>query len=328
MKKTFSIAAAILALGVGLCQSAAAQTNAAFPTKPIKIVLSFPPGGSSDMITRMIAPIMAERLGQPVIVENRPGAGGAIAMDAVAKAVPDGHTIGVGAGGGLGVNSVLSTTKQPYDAIKDLAPIGNMVMSAFILVANNEFKPNTINDIIEEGKRRPGTLSIGHGGPGTMMHLSSELFKHMAKTDAVIVPYKGTAPATTDAMSGQITMAMSDIPTALAYIKSGRLKPIAVTSATRSPLLPKVPTFAESGLPSYEATGWIAMVAPAGTPPAIVKRLNAEMVAALNRPDVREKVLASGYDTSASTPEKLGEMMKSEIAKWAALVKEANVKID
>jgi tripartite-type tricarboxylate transporter receptor subunit TctC len=328
MRNPLKIAACIMSIGMCLAQPATAQNSAAnFPTKPIRILLSFPPGGSSDQITRLIAPIMSERLGQPVVVENRPGAGGAIAIGAVAKAEPDGHTIGVGAAGGLGVNAVLGSA-LPYDALKDLAPIGNMVMSAFILVSGTGFKPNTVQEIIAEAKRKPGTLAIGHGGPGTMMHLSTEMLKHMAKIDATAVPYKGTAPATLDAMAGQIPLAMSDVPTAISYIKSGRLKPIAVTSAKRDYALPDVPTMAESGLAGYDATGWIAMVAPAGTPPAIVKRLNAEMAAALNRPEIREKVRANGYEVSASTPDELHQLMKTEITKWGTLVKESKIKFD
>jgi len=328
VRNPFKLATSVVALTLCFAQAVSAQnTTSSFPNKPIKILLSFPPGGSSDQITRLVAPIMAERLGQPVIVENRPGAGGAIAIGAVAKASPDGYTIGVGAAGGLGVNGVV-TGQQPYDPLKDLTPIGNMVWASFILVAPPDFKPQTIKEVIAEGKQHAGGLSIGHGGPGTMMHLSTELFKHMAKLDAVVVPYKGTAPATMDAMAGQISLAMSDVPTAISYIKSKRLKAIAVTSGTRDSALPNVPTFAESGLPGYEATGWIAMVAPAGTPPAIVKRLNTELAAALARPEVREKVLASGYQTATGTPEELGNLMRSEIVKWGSLVRDAKIKID
>jgi tripartite-type tricarboxylate transporter receptor subunit TctC len=328
MHNPLKIVASIIALGICVAQPVAAQNSSAnFPTKPIRILLSFPPGGSSDQITRLVAPIMAERLGQPVVVENRPGAGGAIAIGAVAKAEPDGHTIGVGAAGGLGVNAVLGSP-QPYDAIKDLAPIGNMAMAAFVLVAAPGFKPATVNDIVAEAKRKPGSIAIGHGGPGTMMHLSTELFKQMAKIDATAVPYKGTAPATLDAMAGQIPLAMSDVPSSISYIKTGRLKAIAVTSVKRDHALPDVPTMAELGLSGYDSTGWIAMVAPAGTPAAIVKRLNAELVAALSRPDIREKVRASGYEVAAGTPDELQQMMKAEIAKWGALVKESKLKID
>jgi tripartite-type tricarboxylate transporter receptor subunit TctC len=326
MRNPFKIAAAILALGAVVSQPVLAQ-NDAYPSKPIRLILSFPPGGSADQIARLVAPVMSERLGQPVIVENRPGAGGAIAIGAVAKAAPDGYTLGVGAAGALGVNSVL-TTQSPYDPIKDLAPIGNMITAPFILVAAPSFKPGTVKEVIAEGKNKPGTLSLGHGGPGTLMHLSSEMFKEMAKLDVVVIPYKGTAPATTDAMAAQISLAMSDVPTAISYIKSGRLKAIAVSSARRSASLPDVPTFAESGLPKYDSTGWISMVAPAGTPSAIVQRLNTELNAALNKPEIREKIIASGSDPAPTTPAELGQLMKSEITKWGSVVRNAGIKLD
>ncbi|WP_158598084.1 Bug family tripartite tricarboxylate transporter substrate binding protein [Noviherbaspirillum saxi] len=326
MHRSLKLAAGFLALGFTLSQPACAQ-NTPYPSKPIKIILAFPPGGSADLIARLVAPAMSERFGQPVIVENRPGAGGAIAIGAVAKAPPDGYTIGVGAAGALAISGI-ANKRTLYDPLKDLAPIGIMIQAPFVLVANNAFKPKTIADVIAEGKSKPGTLSVGHGGPGTMMHLSTELFKHMSHVDAVVLPYKGTAPATMDAMAGQISLAMSDIPTALPYIKGGRLKAIAVTSGKRSSSLPDVPTFDESGLPKYSATGWIAMVAPAGTPPAIVQRLNTELVAALNQPAIREKIIASGSDPAPGTPAELSQLMRTEITKWETLINEAKIKIE
>lgn len=327
MRRYPALAAAALAFGMMTSQPTAAQGSAPYPSKPVKIIVSFPPGGSADQIARLLAPVLSERLGQPVIVENRPGAGGAVAIGMVAKAPPDGYTLGIGAAGALGVNSVLTTSKS-YDPLVDLAPIGNMVSTPFILVAHPEFKPRTVAEIIAQSKGKPGTLSIGHGGPGTMMHLSTELFKQMSKVDAVVVAYKGTAPATLDAMAGQVTLAMSDVPTAISHIKAGQLKAIAVSSKRRSASLPDVPTFAESGLPDYESTGWIAMVAPGGTPAAIIQRLNSELVAALNRPEVKEKLMTTGSDAVPSTPAELGQLMRFEIVKWGNLVKEAQIKVE
>jgi tripartite-type tricarboxylate transporter receptor subunit TctC len=326
MRSPFKIAAGILALGLSFSQPAAAQSDAgAYPTKPIRMILSFPPGGSSDQIARLLAPILSERLGQQVFIDNRPGAGGNIAINAVAKAAPDGYTIGVGATGALGINSLLST-QTPYDPVKDLAPVGLMVTLPFVLVAHPSVKADTVTKLIAEGRSRPGSLSIGHGGNGTLMHLSSEMFKRMSQVDAVLVPYKGTGPATADAVGGQIPLTMSDVTTALPYVKAGRLKAIAVSSAQRSASMPDVPTFAEAGLPKYDATGWIAVVAPAGTPAAIIRRLNAELVAALKQPDVRARIIATGSDPAPTTPAELGQLLRSDMVKWGAVIKDAGIK--
>jgi tripartite-type tricarboxylate transporter receptor subunit TctC len=304
---------------------ALAQEN--YPAKPVRIVLPFPPGGSVDAVIRMIEPGLAERLGQPVIIENKPGAGGNIAMDTVAKAPPDGYVVGIGATGALGLNSVIGQ-RMTYDPLKDLAPVGRVATSPFLLVASPQFKASTVNDVIALGKRSPSELTIGHGGNGTLMQLSAELFRNMAGIDAVLVPYKGTGPATADAATGQVPLAISDPPAALQLIKAGRLKALGVTTRTRSESLPDVPTLAEQGLTGYESLGWFGMVAPAGTPPAVIRRLNNDLNAVLRDPAVRARIAAQGADAAPSTPAELQELMRSDMAKWSALIKKVGLKFD
>jgi tripartite-type tricarboxylate transporter receptor subunit TctC len=312
---------------LALCASQAGLAQGAFPTKPIRVIVVFPPGGSADVIARLAAPVMAEKLGQPVVIDNRPGAGGNIGIDAVAKAAPDGYTLGWSGAGALGINSSLYT-KMTFDPLKDLAPIGVAAAGTFVLVAPVSSKDQSIADLIASARARPGSLSIGHGGQGTMMHLSAELFDQTAKIQAVMVPYKGTAPATVDAMAGQVPLAVSDIPSALAYIQSGRLKALAVTSLQRSESLPDVPTLAESGLPGYEAVGWFGVVAPAGTPPAVVDRLNKALNESLNRPDIKEKIIGLGMEPGHTSPDEFGRFMKTESDKWGKIVQKLGLHVD
>jgi tripartite-type tricarboxylate transporter receptor subunit TctC len=313
-------------LGAPLAGAQTAASN--YPNKPIHIILAFPPGGSSDLIVRLIGPELSRRLnGQTIIIDNKPGAGGNIAMDAVVKSVPDGYTLGVGATGALGVNSVTGQT-MPYNAQKDLTAIGVISSSPFVLVASTSFKPSNISEVVAMSKANSGPISIGHGGNGTVMQLSTELFKQMANVNAVSVPYKGTGPATVDVMGDQIPLAMSDVPTALQYIKAGRLKALGVTTAKRSALMPDVPTFAEEGLTGYDSTGWFGLVGPAGVPRPIVDRLNVELNAVLNDPVTRARILSYGADPAPGTPEQLTALMTTDVAKWAALVKSAGIKFD
>jgi tripartite-type tricarboxylate transporter receptor subunit TctC len=317
----------VAAMLLALCASQAGLAQGAFPTKPIRVIVVFPPGGSADVIARLAAPVMAEKLGQPVVIDNRPGAGGNIGIDAVAKAAPDGYTLGWSGAGALGINSSLYT-KMTFDPLKDLAPIGVAAAGTFVLVAPVTSKDQNIADLIASARARPDSLSIGHGGQGTMMHLSAELFDQTAKIQAVMVPYKGTAPATIDAMAGQVPLAVSDIPSALAYIQSGRLKALAVTSLQRSESLPDVPTLAESGLPGYEAVGWFGVVAPAGTPPAVIDRLNKALNESLNRPDIKEKIIGLGMEPGHTSPDEFGRFMKTEADKWGKIVQKLGLRVD
>jgi tripartite-type tricarboxylate transporter receptor subunit TctC len=234
--------------------------------------VSFPPGGSSDLIARAIAPRMSERLGQPVVVENRPGAGGMIGVEAVAKAAPDGYTIGLAAAGALSSNMHLYPT-MPYHAEKDLAPISMLAMIPFFLVAHPS-QASSLRELIETAKAKPGALSYGHGGQGSTMHLAGELLNMMAKVRVQAVPYKGSGPVSADVLGGQVPLGVVDVPSAIANVRAGKLRALAVTSKRRISAAPEVPTFEEAGLPGYEAVGWFGTVAPAGTPPGVINKLN------------------------------------------------------
>ena len=316
------LVAAVAALWLGL---AAAQQN--YPTKAIRFIVTFPPGGSSDLIARALAAVLSDRLRQQVLVENRPGAGGNIGMDAVAKSAPDGYTMGLGAAGALAANVSLYP-KMPYDPVKDLAPVSNVAFVPFFLVAKTALPANDLRELVALASAKPGQLMLGYGGNGTAMHLSGELFKLMAKVQLTNVPYKGSGPAAMDAVGGQLDLAVVDVASAINQVKAGRLKAIAVTSAKRVSVAPDVPTLAEAGLAGYEATGWFGVVMPAGTPPGIVGRMNTELVAALKRQEIRERVIAAGAEPSPSTPAEFGALIRDEIAKWAEVVKISGAKPD
>ena len=316
------LVAAVAALWLGV---AAAQQN--YPTKPIRFIVTFPPGGSADLIARALVPVLGDRLRQQVLVENRPGAGGNIGMELVARAAPDGYTMGLGAAGALAANVSLYP-KLPYDPVKDFAPVSNVAFVPFLLIANPSLPVNNLQELVALASAKPGQLMLGYGGNGTAMHLSGELFKLMAKIQLVNVPYKGSGPAAVDTVSGQLPLAMVDVASAIAQVKAGRLKALAVTTARRISAAPDVPTFAEAGLAGYEATGWFGVVMPAGTPPGIVGRMNTELVAALKRQEIRERVIAAGAEPSPSTPEEFGALIRSEIDKWGQVVKVSGAKLD
>jgi tripartite-type tricarboxylate transporter receptor subunit TctC len=270
---------------------------------------------------------MSKDLGQPVIIDNRPGAGGNIGLDMVAKASPDGYTIGLGAAGALAVNVSLYP-KMPFDPVKDFAAVGMVAIIPFVLVANPSIAAANLRDVLTMAKAKPGSLSIGHGGNGTAMHLSAELLKQMSGIDVALVPYRGSGPATTDVIANQIPLAISDIPASIAFITSGRLKALGVTSGKRSVTLPEVPTFAEAGVPGYESIGWFGIVAPARTPPAVLNRLNAELKSALNDPETNRRIIASGAEPMPSSSSEFRSMIESEILKWAKVIKISGARIE
>jgi tripartite-type tricarboxylate transporter receptor subunit TctC len=296
-----------------------------YPTKPIRFVVSFPPGGSSDLIARAIAPRMAERLGQQVVVENRPGAGGMIGVDAVAKAAPDGYTIGLAAAGALSSNISLYPS-MPFHPEKDLAPISMLAMIPFFLVAHPS-QPSTLKALIETARARPDSMSYGHGGNGSTMHLAGELFNMMAGVRLQAVPYKGSGPVSADVLGGQVPLGVVDVPSAIANVRAGKIKALAVTSKRRISAAPEVPTFEEAGVPGYEAIGWFGTVAPAGTPDEVIRRLNQEIAEALALPDVRERALAAGAEPFTNTPEEFAALIRDETRKWAEVIRTAGVRI-
>jgi tripartite-type tricarboxylate transporter receptor subunit TctC len=295
-----------------------------YPSRPIKFLVSFPPGGSADVVVRAIQPAVEKQLGQPLVIENRGGAGGVIGVDAVAKAQPDGYTIGLGAAGALAVNVSLQQ-KMPYDPVKDLAPISLLSAIPFILIAPSALPANSVKDAIALAKAKPDT-SIAHGGNGTAMHLTAQLFNQMAQVSATLVPYRGSGPVASDVLAGHVPFGITDIPSAISLIREGKVKALAVSSTRRYPLLPDLPTFAEAGLPGFESVGWFGVVAPAGTPPEIVAKLNAAVVGALNDPAVRERVLAIGADPAPTSPTEFGDFIKSETVKWARVIAQAGAK--
>jgi tripartite-type tricarboxylate transporter receptor subunit TctC len=302
----------------------AGAAHAQWPSKPIRFIVSFPPGGSADLVARSIAVPMSERLGQPVVVENRPGAGGNIGVDAVAKSAPDGNTIGLAAAGALTVNPTLYAS-MPFDPQRDLAPITLLAMIPFLVVANPAAPP-TLSEALASAKKQP--VSYGHGGNGSAMHLSGELLKMMSATELVPIAYKGSGPVAADVLGGQVPIGIVDVPSAIAAVKAGKLRALAVTTTRRLASLPEVPTVAEAGVPGYESIGWFGAVAPAGTPPPIIERLNAEMAAALAMPDIKSRVLAAGTEPLTTTPAQFAAMIRDETRKWAEVIRRAGVKLE
>lgn len=326
MKTTIRMLVAALAAGTAV--AALAQPAAEkYPRQPVRMVVTFPPGGSSDAVVRMLLPRLNELLGQPVIVDNRPGAGGNIGTSVVAKAPPDGYTMGVVAAGALSANSSLYA-QMPFDVQKDLRPVSKLASIPFVLVGNPAFPAKTLQDLVARAKTHPGELTIAHGGNGTAMHLSTALFSQMAGIKLVEVPYKGSGPAALDAISGQVMLAMVDLPSALQQIRAGKLTAYAVTSPKRLSQLPEVPTMSEAGLTGYDATGWFGVVAPAATPTGAVVRMNLALTEALNDPVVQTNIRNLGVEPTPGSPEELASFITSETAKWARVIKKSNIRID
>jgi tripartite-type tricarboxylate transporter receptor subunit TctC len=309
-----------------LLAGASAACAQGYPSKSIRFVVTFPPGGSTDLIARAIAPRLSERLGQQVVIDNRPGAGGNIGMEIVAKAPPDGHTIGLGAAGALAVNASLYAA-MPYNAEKDFAPISMVAMIPFFVVSHPAQPFATLQELISAAKSRPGALALAHGGNGTAMHLTGELLKMMAGVDLVAVPYKGSGPAAADVLGGQVPLAVVDVPSSIANVRAGKLRALAVSSARRIVAAPEVPTVAEAGVPGYESIGWFGVVAPFGVSHEVITRLNGEIVAALAVQEIRERLLSLGAEPLTGTPQEFAAMIRDETRKWARVVKAAGVKV-
>jgi tripartite-type tricarboxylate transporter receptor subunit TctC len=298
-----------------------------WPAKPIKWIVPFAPGGTTDILARTISEKLSQALGQPVIIENKPGAGGGVGADFTAKAPPDGYTI---MGGTISTHAINASLYKslPYDPVKDFAPITLIARVPNMLVVNPDVPAKNVAELIALMKANPAKYTFASSGNGTSQHLSGELFKAMAGVDMQHIPYKGSPPALQDVVGGQVTMTFDNITTAWPLAKAGKLRALAVTTAKRSAIAPDVPTLAESGLAGYEVGSWQGAFAPAGTPPEIVKRLNAEMVRIINLPDVREKLVGLGAEPVANTPEEFGALVKTEVAKWADVVKKSGAKVD
>jgi len=309
-----------------LLGAATAFAQSYYPTRTIRIMVPLAPGGSADIDARIIGDKLSQTFGQPVVIENRPGGGGAIGVNAIAKAAPDGYTIGIGPAGTLAINP--SLMKLPYDTQKDLTPLSGLVRSTLLIVASPSGPILSIKDMIAYGKTHPGGITFGSPNVGSAQHLAGELLKAMTGADMVHVPYKGAADSVIAVLGGQILIAIVAPGGMAAQIRSGKLKALASTDSTRFFSLPEVPTVAESGVPGFEATGWLALFAPGGTPRDIVLRLNAEIVRALNMSDVREHIAANAESPHPTSPEELARFVLAETEKWARVIKASGVKLD
>jgi tripartite-type tricarboxylate transporter receptor subunit TctC len=299
----------------------------AWPAKPIKWVVPFAPGGTTDILARTVGEKLALALGQPVIIENKPGAGGGVGAEFVARAASDGYTI---MGGTISTHAINASLYKnlPYDPVKDFVPIVLLARVPNMLVVNPDVPAKNVAELIVLLKANPGKYTFASSGNGTSQHLSGELFKSMSGTDMQHIPYKGSPPALQDVMGGQVTMTFDNITTAWPLAKSGKLRALAVTTATRSSIAPDVPTLSESGLPGFEVGSWQGVFAPAGTPPDIVRRLNAEIVRILGLPDVKEKLAGLGAELVGNTPEEFAVLVKAEVVKWADVVRKSGAKVD
>jgi len=307
-----------------LSTSAFAQT---WPAKPIKWIVPFAPGGTTDILARTIGEKLTVALGQPVIIENKPGAGGGVGAEFTAKAPPDGYTI---MGGTISTHAINASLYKslPYDPVKDFVPITLIARVPNMLVVNPDIPAKNVTELITLLKANPGKYSFASSGNGTSQHLSGELFKSMAGVDMQHIPYKGSPPALQDVVGGQVAMTFDNITTAWPLAKGGKLRALAVTTAKRSAVAPEVPTLSESGLAGYEVGSWQGVFAPASTPPAIVKRLNVEIVKIINMPDVKEKLIGLGAEPVGNTSEEFGALVKTEVVKWAEVVKKSGAKVD
>jgi len=308
--------------GLLACLCAAAQAQ--YPSRPIRLVVPYPPGGPTDFVGRAVAAKLTELLGQQIVVDNRPGAATVIGSDLVARAAPDGYNLLFGTGGGTFL-APLILPKVPYDPQKDFAPVAMLVMSPQVLVVHPSVGANSVKELIAVAKARPGQLNYSSVGTGTAPHLGGELFKSLAGVDIVHVPYKGTAPAMTDLIAGRVQLAFSSIPTVLAHVQAGRLKLLGTGGSKRSPALPDTPPVADT-VPGFELVTWYAIFAPAGTPASIVNRLNGEIAKVLKDADIQKRFGEQGLETTLMTPRELKRYAETDVSRWTRLIKAANIK--
>jgi tripartite-type tricarboxylate transporter receptor subunit TctC len=314
-------------LALGLALPVATAHAQPWPSKPIKWVVPFAPGGTTDILARTVGEKLSVALGQPVVVENRPGAGGGVGADYVAKAAPDGYTL---VGGTISTHAINASLYKslPYDPVKDFVPITLIARLPNLLVVNPNVPAKNVGELIALLKANPGKYNFASSGNGTSQHLSGELFKSIAGVEMQHVPYKGSPPALQDVVAGQVTMTFDNITTAWPLAKAGNLRPLAVTTAQRSAVAPDVPTMQEAGLAGYEVGSWQGVFAPAGTPPEIVRRLNTEIVRILRMPEVRDKLIGLGAEPVGNSSEEFAAMVRSEVAKWADVVKRSGARVD
>jgi len=313
----------VVAAGLAVCAGANAQ---AWPTKPIRWVVPYGPG-STDILARVIAPKVSTALGQQIVVENRPGAGGSVGSEQVAKGAADGYTILMGTAASHAVNPALYS-KVGYDAAKDFAPVINLASIPNVVIVNPQLAYKTIPDLIAAAKAKPGTITYSSNGSGTSQHMSAALFEMLTGVKMVHVPYKGSSEGVIAVTRGDVNVMFANLPPSLPLIKDGRVRPIAVTTAQRLSAFPDLPTVAETGVTGYEVSTWFALFAPAATPQEIVQRLNREFAAALADADIREKLMAQGYTINGGSPQDLGNLVRTELVKWARVVRESGAKVE
>jgi tripartite-type tricarboxylate transporter receptor subunit TctC len=303
---------------------AAAQS---YPVKPIRIVVHFPPGGPTDLVARAVGQKLTEAWGQQVIVDNRPGAGGVLGVDIVVRAAPDGHTLLLGTGGSMSIAPALGI-KTSYNVFTDLAPVTRLVINPQLLVLHPSLPVYSIKDLVKLAKSKPGQINYASVGPGSPQHLGTEMLKSMAGIDMVHIPYKGTAPAITDILAGNVSLMFNSMPSVLPHVAAKRLRGIAVSSGRRSQAAPDIPTVAESGIPGFEYVTWYGLFAPAATPREIIAKLNAEIVKMLAGPDLSKRFASQGAEPAGSTPEELARFMRDEHEGWKKVIKSANIRLD
>jgi tripartite-type tricarboxylate transporter receptor subunit TctC len=298
----------------------------AFPDKPVKIIVAFPPGGGTDIVARLLGARLAETWGQPVVVENRAGASGTIGTELAARAEPDGHTLFMATMGNMTANQHLY--KMAIDPLAALAPVTKVVDVHFVFMANPSLPAGNVREVIALAKKRPGEIAYSSSGPGGAPHLAMELFKRQAGIDLAHIPYKGSSPSISDLIGGRVMLSMDSLVQSLPHIKAGRLKALAVLGPKRTALLPDVPTIAESGLPGYALTNWFGLLAPAATPRQVVSRIHADSVKALKEPEISRKIAELGADVVGNSPEEFGAAMRAESAQWAEIIKTANIRAE
>lgn len=310
----------------GLLLGATLALGQGFPQKPVRIVIGFPPGGGIDIVARLMAPRLTELLGQPVLIDNKPGANGVLGMDFVAKAPPDGHTLFLGTLGNFSVNPALYPN-LPFQVEKQFAPLSELASVSFVLFVNPGLPVRSVAELVAYAKSQPGQLNFSSSSSGGLPHLAGELFASAIGAKMVHVPYKGSAASISDVMAGQVQMTFEAAAAGMQHVRSGRLRALAVTGAARQSFLPDVPALHET-VPGFQVVNWYGMAAPAGTPREILARLHAEIAKVLSQPDVREKMLAMGTDPVASTPDEFAQFMKAETVKWSRIIRDAQIRPD
>ena len=320
------IATLVVLFGMAWAAAFGAQAQG-YPNHPIRLVVPYPPGGTADLLARVLGQKLGESLGQPIIVEDRGGAGGNIATDLVAKSAPDGYTLLMANASVLAINPTLFGS-LPFDPMRDFAPVSLVADVPLILVVHPSLPVRSVKELLALAKARPGEINYAAAGLGSTTHLSMELFKTMAGVKLVTIPFKGSGPALAALIAGQVPVMFELFPTALGFVKSGKLRPLAVTSSVRSPLMPELPTVAETGLPGFEVASWFGVVAPAGTPKEIVARLNADIVRIVSSADMRERFAGLGAEPHANSPEQFSQFILTEFKKWAQIVKDSGAHVE